>query len=148
MAAFIDNEKASSIQHLIEKIRVSSVLNRDVKQFGKQNLIDGDEESCWNSDKGENQSIIIKFKNDVMISEICMKFQGGFSAKLATIDVCDENDTHSTQEAHLSDSSELQKVAFVKKVKAGGNLKITLTNCTDTFGRVTMYTLDIRGSAL
>uniref|UniRef100_A0A8U7NF03 Nuclear receptor 2C2 associated protein n=1 Tax=Corvus moneduloides TaxID=1196302 RepID=A0A8U7NF03_CORMO len=30
---------------------VSSVLNRDVKQFGKQHLFDGSEETCWNSDQ-------------------------------------------------------------------------------------------------
>ncbi|RMB89773.1 hypothetical protein DUI87_33788 [Hirundo rustica rustica] len=31
--------------------RVSSVLNRDVKHFGKQHLFDGSEETCWNSDQ-------------------------------------------------------------------------------------------------
>lgn len=31
--------------------RVSSVLNRDVKQFGKKFMFDGEEESCWNSDQ-------------------------------------------------------------------------------------------------
>lgn len=31
--------------------RVSSVLNRDVKQFGKKHLFDDDEETCWNSDQ-------------------------------------------------------------------------------------------------
>ena len=33
--------------------RVSSVLNRDVKQFGKQCMFDGDDETCWNSDQVE-----------------------------------------------------------------------------------------------
>uniref|UniRef100_A0A4X2M8B4 Nuclear receptor 2C2 associated protein n=1 Tax=Vombatus ursinus TaxID=29139 RepID=A0A4X2M8B4_VOMUR len=31
--------------------RVSSVLNRDVKQFGKKNLFDEQDETCWNSDQ-------------------------------------------------------------------------------------------------
>ena len=31
--------------------RVSSTLNRDVKQFGKKFLFDGDDETCWNSDQ-------------------------------------------------------------------------------------------------
>ena len=31
--------------------RVSSVLNRDVKQFGKKYMFDGDLETCWNSDQ-------------------------------------------------------------------------------------------------
>ena len=31
--------------------RVSSVLNRDVKQFGKKFLLDGQDDTCWNSDQ-------------------------------------------------------------------------------------------------
>lgn len=31
--------------------RVSSVLNRDVKQFGKKFMFDSNEETCWNSDQ-------------------------------------------------------------------------------------------------
>ena len=31
--------------------RVSSVLNRDVRQFGKSFMFDGDDETCWNSDQ-------------------------------------------------------------------------------------------------
>jgi hypothetical protein len=30
--------------------RVSSVLNKDNKNYGKKNLIDGTEETCWNSE--------------------------------------------------------------------------------------------------
>ena len=30
---------------------MSSVLNRDVKQFGKKFMFDGEEETCWNSDQ-------------------------------------------------------------------------------------------------
>uniref|UniRef100_A0A673TPQ1 Nuclear receptor 2C2 associated protein n=1 Tax=Suricata suricatta TaxID=37032 RepID=A0A673TPQ1_SURSU len=32
--------------------RVSSVLNRNTRQFGKKHLFDQDEETCWNSDQG------------------------------------------------------------------------------------------------
>lgn len=31
--------------------RVSSVLGRDVKSYGKQYLFDGSDETCWNSDQ-------------------------------------------------------------------------------------------------
>ena len=31
--------------------RVSSVLNRDNKQFGKSHMFDGKEDTCWNSDE-------------------------------------------------------------------------------------------------
>jgi hypothetical protein len=33
------------------KNRVSSVLNRDTKSYGKNFLCDGKEETCWNSDQ-------------------------------------------------------------------------------------------------
>ena len=42
LSSLLDNET---------KIRVSSVLNRDVKQFGKKYLTDGNVETCWNSDQ-------------------------------------------------------------------------------------------------
>uniref|UniRef100_A0A2K5S0U0 Nuclear receptor 2C2 associated protein n=2 Tax=Cebidae TaxID=9498 RepID=A0A2K5S0U0_CEBIM len=31
--------------------RVSSVLNRNTRQFGKKHLFDQNEETCWNSDQ-------------------------------------------------------------------------------------------------
>lgn len=34
-------------------IRVSSTLNRDARQWGKKHLIDGSDETCWNSDQGK-----------------------------------------------------------------------------------------------
>jgi len=34
-----------------KKNRVSSVLNRDTRQFGKQFLIDGQDDTCWNSEQ-------------------------------------------------------------------------------------------------
>jgi hypothetical protein len=42
---------ATSHAHTDESCRVSSVLNKDVKQFGKQFLFDGSEETCWNSEQ-------------------------------------------------------------------------------------------------
>ena len=39
------------------RVKVSSVLNRNVKEFGKQFLFDGREDTCWNSDQGTPQLI-------------------------------------------------------------------------------------------
>ena len=131
-----------SINHSIERIRVSSVLNKDVKQFGKQYLIDGDEETCWNSDKGESQSISIQFKNTVKIREILIRFQGGFSAQLITVE---DTDKGVIKETHLEDNSDIQKVQFGQMITAGVKLNITLKECADTFGRVTIYSLNVIG---
>ncbi|TNM87422.1 hypothetical protein fugu_005643 [Takifugu bimaculatus] len=59
---------------------VSSVLNRDVKQYGKKYLFDCNEETCWNSDQGERQWVILEFPQSVKVSELRIQFQGGFSA--------------------------------------------------------------------
>ena len=45
------------IEDLLAFYRVSSVLNRDVKQFGKKFLFDGDDDTCWNS--GEVRSKVL-----------------------------------------------------------------------------------------
>lgn len=58
--------------------RVSSVLNKDTKSYGKQYLADGKEETCWNSDQGPNQWIIVTFSKPVIVKQIELKFQGGF----------------------------------------------------------------------
>lgn len=39
--------------------RVSSVLNRDVKQYGKKYLFDCNEETCWNSDQVKHPAFYI-----------------------------------------------------------------------------------------
>lgn len=46
------------------------MLNKDTRTYGKQFLFDGTEETCWNSDEGESQFVIIKFEEVVNISEV------------------------------------------------------------------------------
>lgn len=145
MATSGSGSSADSINHLIEKLRVSSVLNRDVKQFGKQYLLDGDEETCWNSEQGKNQSISIQFKCDVRINEVQFKFQGGFSAGLISIE---DSEKGVAIETHMKDNSELQKAQFGQILSTNAKLNITLKKCTDTFGRITVYTMNIIGHKL
>lgn len=42
-------------------IRVSSVLNDDLENNGKQNMFDGREDTCWNSANVENIQIFSNF---------------------------------------------------------------------------------------
>ncbi|KAL1429360.1 hypothetical protein MTO96_016324 [Rhipicephalus appendiculatus] len=70
--------------NLIDKdtnVRVSSVLNRDVGNFGKNHLTDGRPDTCWNSDQGTPQWICLDFSAPVEPSEIHLQFQGGFAGK-------------------------------------------------------------------
>lgn len=61
--------------------RVSSVLNRNTRQFGKKHLFDQDEETCWNSDQGPSQWVILEFPQRVCVSQLQIQFQGGFSSR-------------------------------------------------------------------
>ncbi|KAJ8277327.1 hypothetical protein GJAV_G00074000 [Gymnothorax javanicus] len=68
--------------------RVSSVLNRDVKQFGKKFMFDSNEETCWNSDQGGNQWVVLEFPQPVKVSEVKIQFQGGFSGRICRMEGC------------------------------------------------------------
>ena len=59
------------------KIRTSSVLKRS-GEFAGKNMADGKEETCWNSDQGSPQWILIEFPGAVTLSRVCIMFQGGF----------------------------------------------------------------------
>nr|XP_006640085.1 PREDICTED: nuclear receptor 2C2-associated protein [Lepisosteus oculatus] len=69
--------------------RVSSVLNRDVKQFGKKYMFDSDEETCWNSDQGSPQWVLLDFPQAVRVSELQVQFQGGFAGKTCRVEGID-----------------------------------------------------------
>ncbi|KAJ1959857.1 Nuclear receptor 2C2-associated protein [Dispira parvispora] len=60
---------------------VSSVSNRDTKNYGKQHLLDGNDETCWNSDQGTPQFIMVKFTRQVTPTDLKIMFQGGFVGK-------------------------------------------------------------------
>ncbi len=51
--------QADSIPCVLVSARVSSVLNRDVRHFGKKFMFDGDEETCWNSDQVKASATLI-----------------------------------------------------------------------------------------
>ncbi|KAG8454914.1 hypothetical protein GDO86_001219 [Hymenochirus boettgeri] len=97
--------------------RVSSVLNRDVKQFGKQFLFDGREETCWNSDQGSSQWILVEFPKTVLVSQIHIQFQGGFSCSTCTLEGC-QNDEEFVKVADIypEDSNTLQISNFYSHV--------------------------------
>ena len=51
--------------------KVSTVLNKNVKEFGKKFLFDNREDTCWNSDQGTPQFISLTFDSVIKtISEI------------------------------------------------------------------------------
>ncbi|KAK1805920.1 hypothetical protein P4O66_012966 [Electrophorus voltai] len=110
--------------------RVSSVLNRDVKQFGKQFMFDANEETCWNSDQGKSQWVVLEFPAPVRVSELRVQFQGGFSGRSCTLE---------GKKNTLACFPISQDGPVVQK------LKIVFENSADFFGRIIVYSLDILG---
>jgi len=45
-------------------------LNKNSKEFGKQYMFDGSEETCWNSHQGSPQFVIFDFNSTVEIRQI------------------------------------------------------------------------------
>ncbi|NWS84755.1 NR2CA protein, partial [Toxostoma redivivum] len=129
--------------------RVSSVLNRDVKQFGKQHLFDGSEETCWNSDQGTSQWVTLDFPRPVKVSQLHIQFQGGFSSRLCTLEGQNLGDFLGILLLHPSIFPSLGILhRFQVQETVLDKLKITFGSSTDFFGRVVIYHLGVLGERL
>ena len=85
------------------------MLNRDVKQFGKKFMFDGDEETCWNSDKGSPQSVTLELPSAACVGCLEIRFQGGFTCREGILLAGPE--AHNLKEIHKfypSDDNTLQ----------------------------------------
>ncbi|NWZ39028.1 NR2CA protein, partial [Brachypodius atriceps] len=135
--------------------RVSSVLHRDVKHFGKQHLFDGSEETCWNSDQGTSQWVTLDFPRPVRVSQLHIQFQGGFSSRLCTLEGCRTGEELvKISELYPQDSHAMQ-ISFPRMVTGFqveetvlDKLKITFGSSTDFFGRIVVYHLGVMGERL
>ncbi|XP_065176422.1 nuclear receptor 2C2-associated protein-like [Sycon ciliatum] len=128
------------------KCSVSSVLNRDVKQYGKQFLFDGDEETCWNSDQGEQQHIALQFPTAVIITSVVIRFQGGFVGKECR---AEGRSVASSSMYHMCDffPEDINAVQRFEITCAEpvDRLRLVFSSSTDFFGRITIYHLGVLG---
>ena len=124
------------------KFKVSSVLNKDVKTYGKQFLTDGNNETCWNSDKGTNQFIIIEFSEPTQPKELQIMFQGGFAGKNCELSYYKE-DWVLFSKFYPQDINELQTFPVECKEPIL-KLLISFKDSTDFYGRITIYKLDLK----
>ncbi|OZJ02064.1 hypothetical protein BZG36_04968 [Bifiguratus adelaidae] len=125
------------------KIKVSSVLNRDNASFGKQNLTDGNHETCWNSEQGLPQYILIDFGQAVEPRQLDLMFQGGFVGKKCVLltSAGDNNykpwttiypdDVNSAQRFPLDPAISQDKDDIVR-------MKLLFEESSDFFGRITV----------
>ena len=118
--------------------KVSSVLNKNVKEFGKKFLFDDREDTCWNSDQGTPQFIYLTFDPSVKnVRELQIQFQGGFVGKDCHVVVNDKDPVPFFPE----DSNRLQTFKF--EFEEVQTMKIVFNSSTDFFGRITIYQLKL-----
>ncbi|KAF9360747.1 Nuclear receptor 2C2-associated protein [Mortierella sp. AD094] len=118
------------------RIKVSSVLNRETTLYGKQFLTDDSEETCWNSEAGTPQFIVVDFGRKVQVEAVQFMFQGGFVGKTCQL------------LAWTDDSEFVEIMNFPvaeNQRQATSRVKIIFESSTDFFGRITVYKLDILG---
>ncbi|KAI9490805.1 hypothetical protein BDB00DRAFT_884045 [Zychaea mexicana] len=138
------------------RIKVTSVLNRDTATFGKQHLIDGSEETCWNSEQVIYSLSIVQYtiishfgSEPVTVEAILFTFQGGFVGKkcLALASLPDTPNDYSIDLGafYPEDINSTQKFPLSSVDSKIQRLKIVFEESTDFYGRITVYKMDILG---
>ncbi|PSN55940.1 Nuclear receptor 2C2-associated protein [Blattella germanica] len=122
--------------------RVSSVLNKDVKQFGKKYLFDGNDETCWNSDQGSPQWITLDLEKEEIIETFLIQFQGGFVGHDCYIEAKLANGMQIMEPFYPEDINSLQ-IFKLKEAISSKQIKIVFNESTDFFGRIVIYKLDV-----
>lgn len=131
------------------------MLNRDAKQFGKKHLFDADEETCWNSDQGTPQFVVVDFAEPKRVKEIRIRFQGGFVGGDCQFQATrNGSDFETIAPFYPEDSNKLQSFPIAASAASTAaadpeeefsKFRILFGSSTDFFGRITIYTLDIIG---
>uniref|UniRef100_A0A1B0ABP2 Large ribosomal subunit protein eL38 n=1 Tax=Glossina pallidipes TaxID=7398 RepID=A0A1B0ABP2_GLOPL len=81
-----------------EKFKCSTVLDKNVKQYGKQFLYDHLEDTSWSSSEGLPQWIDIEFDEPQTVGGFSFQFQGGFAAKEAKVELYPSKDSSPYEE--------------------------------------------------
>lgn len=115
-------------------------------------MFDESHDTCWNSDQGSPQWILLDFTEVVSFTSIAFTFQGGFVGQEANIEIGETSTA--TMEPVLTiysilDNNNLQKFSLIPNSdtssRKGRYLKITFPSSTDFYGRVTIYSLQVYG---
>jgi len=107
-------------------------------------LFDGEDDTCWNSDQGSPQYILVKFEKIVRINSITIMFQGGFAGKVCEFQIQPNTETKQFQ---LHSAFFPEDTNFHQEFQLGGakakSIKIIFKESTDFYGRITIYHLSM-----
>eukprot|EP01128_Nolandella_sp_AFSM9_P011030 TRINITY_DN774_c0_g1_i1.p2 TRINITY_DN774_c0_g1~~TRINITY_DN774_c0_g1_i1.p2 ORF type:complete len:154 (-),score=17.70 TRINITY_DN774_c0_g1_i1:1674-2108(-) len=130
------------------RCRVSSVIENRTNDFGKKFLFDGNAETCWSSEPGLPQYIVVDFAvRAVRVEQLVLTFQGGFAAKNVELLGLLVGATQFTPLAQFFPLETNDEQTFACAVCAPvTRLKVLFTEGTDFYGRIMVYKLDVLGA--
>ena len=142
------------------KCKTSSVLNKSA-EYASKHMFDGTCNTCWNSDQGSPQYIFLDFLKPVILTNINIQFQGGFSCEDGVISVGNEIKALNEEiyeHIHPINVNEVQKFDVVRvdssiineenvnNVNNGYRyFKLIFPNSFDFYGRITVYQFEVYG---
>ncbi len=117
-------------------------------------MFDGLLDTCWNSDQGSPQFVLMDFGKEVVVTDLHIMFQGGFSGVDAIVQVGSSLNALETLTSGLeiADCNELQTFPLQVAGDSNGSaprqgryVQVTFPSSTDFYGRVTIYQLELDG---
>ena len=131
------------------KCKAKSTLNKSA-EFACKNMFDGTLDTCWNSDQGSPQHLIIAFERPVSVGQLAIVFQGGFCGQDGIVELGNSLDSLASigNLDVIEDSNDLQRFEISQPETSGVYLKITFLRSTDFYGRITIYNLMVYGRVL
>lgn len=136
------------------KAKVSSVLNRDTKSYGKQCLLDSSQETCWSSDQGTPQQCTFDLNDvdnskNISIKQIKIMFQGGFAGKKCSLLTNSDDGWNYEFDFYPQDSNDEQVFEVATPITintSNSRIRIVFHESTDFYGRITIYKIDVLGT--
>jgi hypothetical protein len=111
-------------------------------------MFDNSLETCWNSDQGTPQYILLDFGEEVEVAWLSIQFQGGFVASSCELFIgVDTKDLAAVDEQwhSIRDSTEEQNYSLATPLNTR-YLKLHFPSSTDFYGRIIVYSLKVYGS--
>ena len=156
----------------IARCSASSTLGGDEEAYGAGNVADGREDTCWNSDGGAAQALVLTLAaRAASVAALELVFQGGFVGQEMRVagraDACSSSECSSgggdaaaaacacagaaLAEAELGrfqplDANEPQRFALARAGPVR-ELRVSFTGSTDFYGRVVVYAARVYGSS-
>lgn len=151
MLYYVNRARASFLSFVF---RASSILQRNIKLYGPLNALDYDNSTtCWNSDGSSSGKqkpfFILDFGRAVQPLELRVQFQAGFIAE--EVSVFWQNSDKKWEamvELEVDDDHDFQNLSLqegTKEAPITSSIKLVFDECTDFYGRVTIYQLQIWG---